>query len=168
MKKRKTISGTKPPLYSINISGEDAVIRFAENVTQKQTEDETKETYYEYNSYMLAVKNRSNLENDISSNYDCWLNKAKQIEYNNLAAEVRAKRDALLAETDKEFALDRVNLTIPEKVTASTMLNVIKDIFSELGTVYNGSMARYRQALRDIPQQEGFPYDVKYPIKPNS
>ncbi len=168
MKKRKTISGTKPPLYSINISGEDAVIRFTENVTKKQTEDEMKQTYYEYNSYMLTVKNRSNLESDISSNSDDWLEKAKQIERDELAAEVRAKRDELLADTDKEFALDRVNLTIPEKVTASTMLNVIKDIFSELGAVCNGSMARYRQALRDIPQQEGFPYDVKYPIKPNN
>lgn len=26
----------------------------------------------------------------------------------------------------------------------------------------------YQQALRDIPQQESFPYDVDWPIKPNS
>lgn len=26
--------------------------------------------------------------------------------------------------------------------------------------------AAYRQALRDIPAQEGFPFDVTYPVKP--
>ncbi len=166
--KRKTMSGTKPPLFNISVSGDKAVIRFAENVIKKQTEDETQQTYYEYDSYMLTVKNRSNLENDIKSNYDSWLEKAMQVERDELAAEVRAKRDALLIETDKDFVLDRINLNIPEKVTASTMLNAVKDIFGVLGSVCSGNMAKYRQALRDIPQQEGFPYDVKYPIKPNN
>lgn len=122
---------------------------------------------YEYDSYTLEVKNRADLESDISNNYDSWLAKAKQIEHDELAAEVRAKRDALLAETDKEFALDRINLNIPEKVTASTMLNAVKDIFAVLGSVCSGEMARYRQALRDIPEQEGFPFNVSFPKKPN-
>lgn len=122
---------------------------------------------YEYDSYTLEVKNRADLENDISNNYDSWLAKAKQLEYDELADKVRAKRDALLAETDKEFALDRINLNIPEKVTASTMLNAVKDIFAVLGSVCSGEMARYRQALRDIPEQEGFPFNVSFPKKPN-
>jgi len=29
-------------------------------------------------------------------------------------------------------------------------------------------MAIYRQALRDIPQQEGFPYNVVWPEKPDN
>lgn len=122
---------------------------------------------YEYDSYTLEVKNRADLENDISNNYDSWLAKAKQLEYDELADKVRAKRDALLAETDKEFALDRINLNIPEKVTASTMLNAVKDIFAVLGSVCSGEMAKYRQALRDIPEQEGFPFNVSFPKKPN-
>ena len=140
--------------------------RFAENITEKQTEEEAPQTYYEYDSYMLTVKNHSNLENDISNNYDDWLEKAKQLECDELAAEVRAKRDALLADTDKDFVLDRINLNIPEKVTASTMLNAVEDIFSVLGSVGSGEMAKYRQALRDIPAQEGFPYNVRFPNKP--
>jgi hypothetical protein len=28
------------------------------------------------------------------------------------------------------------------------------------------AMAEYRQALRDITSQEGFPYDVTWPTKP--
>ena len=27
--------------------------------------------------------------------------------------------------------------------------------------------AAYRQALRDVPQQEGFPHDITWPVKPD-
>ncbi|MGN1318898.1 MAG: phage tail assembly chaperone, partial [Lachnospirales bacterium] len=38
--------------------------------------------------------------------------------------------------------------------------------FKKLGEVVNGEWAVYRQALRDIPEQEGFPFDVKFPSQP--
>ncbi len=169
--KRKTESFSRPPLFDVSVSDNMATIRFAVNVTEKvieATADEEQQTVYEYDSYTMTVRNRADLEKDISNNYDEWLKKAKQIERDELAAEVRAKRDALLADTDKDFVLDRINLNIPEKVTASTMLNAVKDIFAVLGSVCSGEMAKYRQALRDIPQQVGFPYNVKFPAKPNN
>lgn len=169
--KRKTESFTRPQLFDVSISGDDAIIRFASNVTERvieENDEEEQQTIYEYDSYSLTVKNRPDLEKDISANFEFWLEKAKQIERDELAAEVRAKRDALLADTDKDFVLDRINLNIPEKVTASTMLNAVKDIFAVLGSVCSGEMAKYRQALRDIPEQEGFPYNVKFPAKPNN
>lgn len=55
------------------------------------------------------------------------------------AGRVRSKRDSLLQETDW-MALSDVTMT-PE-------------------------MAAYRQALRDVPDQEGFPFDVVFPTKP--
>lgn len=166
----KAESYIRPPLFSVSESDDKAIIRFAVNVVEKtiKEEGEEEQTVYEYDSYSLTVKNRPDLEKDIGSNYDDWLKKAKQIEYDELAAEVRTKRDALLVDTDKDFVLDRINLTIPEKVTASTMLNAVKDIFAVLGSVCSGEMAKYRQALRDIPAQEGFPYNVKFPAKPNN
>lgn len=166
----KAESYIRPPLFSVSESDDKAIIRFAVNVVEKtiKEEGEEEQTVYEYDSYSLTVKNRPDLEKDIGSNYDEWLKKAKQIERDELAAEVRAKRDALLADTDKDFVLDRINLNIPEKVTASTMLNAVKDIFAVLGTVCSGEMAKYRQALRDMPEQEGFPYNVKFPAKPNN
>ncbi len=166
----KAESYIRPPLFSVSESDDKAIIRFAVNVVEKtiKEEGEEEQTVYEYDSYSLTVKNRPDLEKDIGSNYDEWLKKAKQIEYDELAAEVRTKRDALLADTDKDFVLDRINLNIPEKVTASTMLNAVKDIFAVLGSVCSGEMAKYRQALRDIPEQEGFPYNVKFPRKPNN
>lgn len=178
----KVQSTKRPPQYSINISGDEVIIKFAENITVKTIEstvhpksrrctanaDETDtSTVFEYDCYTLTTINRKGLENDISTNLEQWIATAKKAEIDQLSADIRAKRDALLAETDKEFALDRVNLNIPEKVTASTMLNVFKDILNVLGAVCSGEMARYRQALRDIPQQEGFPYNVKFPQKPN-
>lgn len=169
--KRKTESFSRPPLFDVSISDDMATVRFAVNVAEKvieATEDEEQQTVYEYDSYTMTVRNRADLEKNISNNYDDWLKKAKQLECDELAAEVRAKRDALLADTDKDFVLDRINLNIPEKVTASTMLNAVKDIFAVLGTVCSGEMAKYRQALRDIPAQEGFPYNVKFPRKPNN
>lgn len=169
--KRKTESFSRPSLFDVSVSDEIATVRFAVNVTEKvieAAEDEEQQTVYEYDSYTMTVRSRADLEKDISNNYDDWLEKAKQLERDELAAEVRAKRDALLADTDKDFVLDRINLNIPEKVTASTMLNAVKDIFAVLGTVCSGEMAKYRQALRDIPAQEGFPYNVKFPRKPNN
>ena len=169
--KSKTESFTRPPLFDVSVSGDEAIIRFAVNVTEKvieAKEDEEQQTVYEYDSYTMTVRDRADLEKDISNNYDNWLEKAKQIERDELAAEVRVKRDALLADTDKDFVLDRINLNIPEKVTASTMLNAVKDIFAVLGSVCSGEMAKYRQALRDIPEQEGFPYNVRFPVKPNN
>lgn len=169
--RRKTESSIRPPLYDVSISGDEAIIRFAANVTEKvieETDQEEQQMVYEYDSYTLTVKNRPDLENDISTNYNCWFEKAKQVEYDELAAEIRAKRDELLAETDKEFTLDRVDFSFPDKITTSTLLKSVTDILDGLKGICNSEMAKYRQALRDIPQQDGFPYDVKFPVKPNN
>ncbi len=56
-----------------------------------------------------------------------------------LPVDVRAHRDHLLASTDW------------------TALN---------DTTMSPAMAAYRQALRDVPAQEGFPHAVTWPIKP--
>ena len=59
---------------------------------------------------------------------------------NREAARVRAKRYKLLVETDY-LALGDVTMS--------------------------SAWATYRQALRDIPSQEGFPNTVTYPTKPS-
>lgn len=179
----KVHSTKRPQPFEINISGDEAVIKFAENITVLQPDntprnrgrfakaevvEEDTTTMFQYDCYTLVTKSRKGLEDDISANLEQWVETAKKAEIDKLSADIRAKRDMLLAETDKEFALDRVNLTIPEKITASTMLSVFKDILSVLGSVCSGDLAKYRQALRDIPNQEGFPYKVKFPQKPNN
>jgi hypothetical protein len=58
-----------------------------------------------------------------------------------LAAAARLKRNALLAETDWTQATD-----VPQAT---------KDLW-----------ASYRQALRDVPEQSGFPTEIVWPVKP--
>lgn len=57
-----------------------------------------------------------------------------------LAAQARAQRDVLLAESD----------------------------FSQLpdAPVNSAAWATYRQALRDVPEQPGFPQTIEWPVKP--
>jgi hypothetical protein len=59
-----------------------------------------------------------------------------------LAAAARAERNALLAVTDWTQAAD-----VPQAT---------KD-----------KWAPYRQALRDVPEQSGFPTGIQWPVKPN-
>lgn len=61
------------------------------------------------------------------------------------AQRVRAKRNALLAASDVYMIIDRL-----EKETAE----------------YVAAVKEYRQALRDIPEQAGFPFDVVWPAEP--
>jgi len=63
----------------------------------------------------------------------------EQKKYDIASSRARKERDAILAESDW-----RVLPTMPN---ASTWLT-------------------YRQALRDIPAQEGFPHNVVWPTKP--
>jgi hypothetical protein len=57
-----------------------------------------------------------------------------------ISVEVRAKRNALLARSDWTQVVD--------------------------APVNSAVWATYRQVLRDIPQQEGFPHSVVWPEKP--
>jgi len=58
---------------------------------------------------------------------------------NVLPLEIRSQRNSLLAETDY-LALSDTTLT--------------------------SDMATYRQALRDVPTQSGFPDNITWPVKP--
>ena len=61
------------------------------------------------------------------------------------AEQMRMQRDDLLAAADLVVLPDRWAAMSPEQQTA---------------------WAAYRQALRDIPTQEGFPFDIEWPQKP--
>lgn len=77
------------------------------------------------------------------------------------ATVVRKHRDKLLQATDYKMTIDRIGLTAPSYDLAG-LVKFIKTMVAAL----NGSWAQYRQALRDIPEQEGFPFNVKFPEPP--
>lgn len=68
------------------------------------------------------------------------MNDEQKADFDQLKSEeVRGRRDTLLAETDF-FALSDVTMS--------------------------SAMTTYRQALREVPQQEGFPGTITWPTKP--
>ena len=97
-------------------------------------------TIYHANEYILPITPRPNLEESVANNLQLWLEKAKVVEHDKLADEVRAERNKRLAETDFWFLGDR-----------------------ELSQEHADALKAYRQALRDITEQAGFPYEVIWP-----
>ena len=69
----------------------------------------------------------------------------------------RVLRNRLLDLSDKEMSLDRLGLD-----TSSTFAFI-----TSLGKIFSGEWAVYRQALRDLPQQEGFPFNITFPVAPD-
>ena len=85
-------------------------------------------------------------------------------ELNEEDAEAFARkiRDKLLNETDSRVALDRFNISVPSGTSFTAWLSFLKS----LGEIITGAWAIYRQALRDLPEQEGFPFNVTFPTPP--
>ena len=70
----------------------------------------------------------------------------------------RKIRNKLLDETDKEISLDRLGLD-----TSSALKFIVS-----LTSVLNGAWATYRQELRDISKQDGFPFNIIFPVSPDN
>ena len=70
----------------------------------------------------------------------------------------RAFRNRLLDLSDKEVSFDRLSMDTDDDIHASLLdeenLSVIEWMV-------------YRQILRDIPEQKGFPFDITFPDLPN-
>lgn len=81
------------------------------------------------------------------------------------AAELaRQIRDKLLSESDKEMVLDRMGLQVPEGSSFTAWLEFLR----KLGEALVNEWSAYRQKLRDIPQQEGFPLNIEWPTSPDA
>ena len=76
------------------------------------------------------------LPHPAAGSYEEYIIAAKALEYENLANLARSRRDQLLSATDYLALSDQ---TMPENVKI------------------------YRQKLRDIPEQSGFPYEIDWP-----
>ena len=170
--KQKTYSDIRPEKnFSIeNIENGKCTVLFFDNIqeeiqesTNMENQEAVEKNVYSYDVYSIEVPYRENLEEVIESDINNWLKDVKQKAYDKAAEEIRQKRNKLLEETDKEMCLDRLNLKMPEELTASNLLSGIKEFFEGLSNIFNGKMAKYRQELRDITKQEGFPYNVVWP-----
>ncbi|MCI9063356.1 MAG: hypothetical protein HFJ17_01965 [Clostridia bacterium] len=138
-------SREKPNKSKIEISeNRKMTVYFFDNIVEQEvTRMNEQQIIYVYDMYQITIENRPNLEEDIQNNFDIWLQFAKDCEYEKLAAEIRNKRDNLLTQTDWTQVTDTV-----------------------LNTEKQQEYKEYRQQLRDIPEQQEFPYHVVFPEKP--
>ena len=123
-------------------------------------------TLYRYNSYRIRKSHNQSLLNMLDNDFETMLKLAIKQNYDTEASKIRKIRNKLLADTDKEMAFDRLKLEIPENITMTNIIKIFKDFSSALSDISNSEMAKYRQELRDITKQEGFPYNVIFPKKP--
>ena len=138
----KVNSSISPPALSFEHRFDGmAEMRFRENITDSK--DEKGNTIYSYDEYVITIPDRDGLEKIVQDNLPAWLAYAKSQETAQLAANVRTQRDKLLSDTDWTQVDDAP----------------ISDADRE-------SMRKYRQALRDITVQDGFPQTVAFPEIP--
>ncbi len=159
----KTESNFKPSAIVVEEHGDKAEVILRDNITEETREqDGESSVVYVYDEYRMIVPNRAGLLKAVKAAKKNWLDMAKSAEFDVLAADIRAKRNALLEATDARLCLDRIGLELPNGSTFTAWFSFLKGI----AAVVFGKWAKYRQELRDITKQEGFPYNVEFPKPP--
>ena len=159
----KAESNIKPKKIEIeNIQNDRCDIVLCDNI-QEITEEDT--IRYAFDIYRLNICYYENIESKIETHFENYLESAKKNEYKILAAKIRKQRDKMLQESDKDMCVDRLDIKLPENLSATNLLAGMKQFIEELSNIFNGEVAKYRQELRDITKQEGFPYNVIWPNK---
>ena len=146
-----------------------------ESIGNKKTVEDKMYTYY---SYRIKLPYYEGLATYLDENYKDILDSTVNKEKEDMSNKVRGLRNKLLEETDKEMTFDRLGIKledfeIPEKLTitniydfVTSLAHALKSFGKLFSNVNNSAMAKYRQELRDITKQEGFPFNVVFPDKP--
>jgi hypothetical protein len=124
---------------AIDVNGDMATLSLWDGESTETTREDGA-VGYEYDLYQCRVRDRPNLIESVKANFEIWYDRARRDERDVLASEIRQKRNEMLAETDYLVAQD---YPLPPELAPAVWA--------------------YRQALRDIPEQPGFPYNVKWP-----
>lgn len=165
--RQKNRYATIPPPFAVERVGRySALVTFNVNVEEVEVAGEEPRIEYEADTYVLSTAYTTDIFERIDRAFQAWLGYAQNIDYEATAATVRAKRNALLSETDAEMVLDRLGIDLPDTITAATLLATVRSFFSAIRTATAGGMASYRRALRDLPEQSGFPYSIDWPERP--
>ena len=105
---------------------------------------------------------RNGVEQDANGNWvQAWTEREMFTEYTDddgNTVTVQAQKDA-------KTAADNASLAATERSTRNELLKAT-DHYGLSDVTMSADMATYRQALRDVPQQEGFPGTITWPTKP--
>lgn len=135
--------------FQILRDGNVCTIEFFDNVKSQPTIDgfTGKEIpSWDYDRYELQTQYSPNLFANIESDFASWLQKAKDAELAAEEEKVRNFRDGLLNSVDTKYC------------NSEKWANMTEAQHTEWKT--------YKQALRDVPTQAGFPYAVNWPALP--
>lgn len=136
-----------PSPYEIEVLNGTATLHFYENAVEvNEPDSDGLHGFhgYEFDKYTIERPYDAGLAGRIAADTAAWIAMARREEREALEAGIRAKRTARLAATDWT-ALEDSSLT-PQK---------------------KAEYRAYRQALKDVPQREGFPYaPVEWPAEP--
>ena len=125
----------------------DVILYDLDSIEEIVVEDEegNEKTIYKYYAFRINLEYNEQVSDYIEENYETLLNDAKEHDRSIHAKAIREKRDRLLNESDWTQANDTA-------------------LSQEMVEAYRV----YRQALRDITGQEGFPYIVIWPEEPRN
>ena len=160
----------RPEDAELVIVKDEAVAYFRENIQAEQIivdagpGSQHTETQWSADEYTFRMPLTANIQERFNANKEAWREKVKQLDHDATAKSIRERRNELLDQTDKDMSIDRIVSDIPSQPgNITAFLPFLKSLIGSL----TGAMAKYRQALRDVPQQEGFPYHVVWPEAPH-
>ena len=86
------------------------------------------------------------------------------------AAELARKiRSKLLDASDKYNTVDRVfNFDLPETISTTNVISAVKALIEGINGITVNDWSVYRQHLRDITDQPGFPFDIDWGTAPDA
>ena len=103
----------------------------------------------------MAAAKKAELEETLKAAYAAACKERNEEEAAALARKIRNK---LLDNSDAQMSLDRLGLD----------LSSATKFITSLSKIFKGAWTEYRQALRDLPTQAGFPFNVEFPKPPDS
>jgi hypothetical protein len=105
---------------------------------------------------------RNGVEQDANGNWvQAWTEREMFTEY----TDDEGNTVTVQAQKDAKTAADNASLAATERSTRDELLKAT-DHYGLSDVTMSADMATYRQALRDVPQQEGFPGNITWPTKP--
>lgn len=81
----------------------------------------------------------------------------------------RLMRNKMLDATDKYNTVDRVfNFDLPETISMTNVISAVKALIEGINGITANDWSVYRQHLRDITDQPGFPFDIDWGTAPDA
>lgn len=107
----------------------------------------------------MCDKLRSEMDDVLQKAYETAVKEQDKDRAAELARKIRNK---LLDASDKYCTFDKILPATPEGTNFTDWLEWLKS----LAQVASGAWGKYRQALRDLTEQPGFPFEVTFPVPP--